>query len=1095
MSKFRSKYHIGNPKGKRIRQENEEEDNKSKIMVIIVLLFLCFFSLVFTTTSIFFPTIGDKVEKLWVNTTKRDTPTAPVISGGSKDWAKQRIIRVVENAHSYYGIDYYEYCITKEKNSKNCTFYRTDTKNTVVSKTGKYYIYFRGVSKKGTKGSLSNREVAYIDNNNPELKKLLVEEVKEDSAKVRIFAKDQESGIKGYYYKLDNGNWTETTEIVELKELKENTKYTLEVKVEDKVGNFTIGKVEIQTVSKESSKEEENKDTDKKEEDSNKDDQAETDQLKAPTYKVSPSTDKWTSYKVVEIIYPAGVEKEYSLDSGKTWKKYTGPITFTKEGTIIGRSKKGKLVNAAEELKIDFIDPEMPKIDLNEVPGEFTYGESYKLPSHVTFGESGGSYSCTVESKEHKNTSTIGLGPHKIVCIATGNNGLEATVEKDIEIVIKSGKEETWGGWITMNLYYPENSTNWMWRLGDPNEIRDGSNNSDWQEYTGPITIKLTDVENVYIKYTIDGKEVIIPPAGKLMVSIEPSAFKVAENKSSKIAIIYDGKAETKEYKINNGPWKNYTGPFEVQANTKVEAKATYLENIYDKYGNLLDKRTIMGNDSVYIGKMTEEEDTTKKIKGPNIIPSTKEPAEKVKLTLTTELAAKKLYIKIGNTEYQEYEKPITIDENQIIGAYYITKDNVVSQKSYYNVTNIKKPEKPYITFKTDVPIYPNSTKVKEINVQITGENYETLEYSYDGRTWIPYVSELKITENKMIYAKGTNRVGSTIEKLLITNIGENKEESIEPILEGPNIIPSTKKTTESVNITITTMEAAKKIYIKIGDEEYQEYTNPLTITKNTLIQAYYISQNGNKTSEVSYYRIQNIKAPNKPLVQIQATPTPYPNSPLTDKVIVEIIGEDCNTLEYSLDGDNYQSYQNQIEFIENGIIYARGTNKVGQTVEQLIINNIGEEQEETKPGKPSYYLAGPIITPSTIEQAETVDIAITTAEKARKIYVKIGNQSYKEYKEPLTISDNVLISAYYIRAEDGQISATSYYRLENIYIKGLPYVYIDALPYPYPNSEKTSQTIVNITGRNYDQLEYSIDGYRYSSYTETCVLLSHKNS
>ena len=54
-------------------------------------------------------------------------------------------------------------------------------------------------------------------------------------------------------------------------------------------------------------------------------------------------------------------------------------------------------------------------------------------------------------------------------------------------------------GWIILNLYYPEESTERQWRLGKEGEIRDGYETDGWQDYTGPILVRLVDIEHIYI--------------------------------------------------------------------------------------------------------------------------------------------------------------------------------------------------------------------------------------------------------------------------------------------------------------------------------------------------------------------------------------------------------------------------------------------------------------------------------------------------------------------------------------------------------------------------------------------------------------------
>lgn len=130
------------------------------------------------------------------------------------------------------------------------------------------------------------------------------------------------------------------------------------------------------------------------------------------------------------------------------------------------------------------------------MPAEFGYGEDYKLPSHVEFGESGGTYSCALDhdwSKNVESTEYFAVGHYTVSCKAVSNTGAYAEVSKDINVTVPTGEDEEWDGWIRLNLYYPAESTNREWRIHREGEIR--GEEDDWQAYTGPILVKVSDIE------------------------------------------------------------------------------------------------------------------------------------------------------------------------------------------------------------------------------------------------------------------------------------------------------------------------------------------------------------------------------------------------------------------------------------------------------------------------------------------------------------------------------------------------------------------------------------------------------------------------
>ena len=205
------------------------------------------------------------------------------------------------------------------------------------------------------------------------------------------------------------------------------------------------------------------------------------------------------------------------------------------------------------------------------------------------------------EKKNIQIQKELKLGTQTIKCIATSTHNKIAEVEKEVEVLPQQGKDEVLEGWIRLNLYYPENSTNWQWRLDGENGIRTGYDGEGWEDYTGPILVKIEDVPNIFIRYDIEGETYIIPPKGKVLVDIEPDYYTLKEGKKTNVRITYDKNAKTKEYRINGGIWKEYEGVFQVEANTIIEARATKNENVYDNHGNLQYVQTKTGTDSVYI--------------------------------------------------------------------------------------------------------------------------------------------------------------------------------------------------------------------------------------------------------------------------------------------------------------------------------------------------------------------------------------------------------------------------------------------------------------------------------------------------------------
>ena len=73
------------------------------------------------------------------------------------------------------------------------------------------------------------------------------------------------------------------------------------------------------------------------------------------------------------------------------------------------------------------------------------------------------------------------------------------------------------------------------------------------------------------------------------------------------------------------------------------------------------------------------------------------------------------------------------------------------SKTTYYYVDNIKVPNLPYVKISANPGTYLTED-IEEVEVTISGSDYDTLEYSYDGKIYTTYQGPLKIRNSKTIY-------------------------------------------------------------------------------------------------------------------------------------------------------------------------------------------------------------------------------------------------------------------------------------------------------------------------------------------------------
>ncbi len=881
--------------------------DRKPILIIILLFLLCAF---LGRTSLGKTIIRGAEDKV-IRVLNLSKPTAPEITGGSKEWAQSQVVKVKKDSYAKKGLAYYEYCVGTNLNK--CVWKKTNTKNVRVSKTGKWKVVFRGVDKAGNTSSNSNIEEVYIDNSNPIINKVSIK-----NKKVKIEAIDKESGIKKYYYSIDGENYKETRKEFEIKDKIEK----ISIKVEDKAGNKTT--------------------------------------VEVPVEKENEINSTSTTTKVVG---------EKTTTTSTTTGTTTTKTSTTTSATTSTTTKKG-------------LEYDIPKINLDKVPVEFVYGSEYELPSYVDFGNDEGTYKCVVEGKEETTTKNLAIGKHLIVCEATSKHNKRTMVEKEVEVKVKSGEEEIWDGWIRLNLNYPDNSTNWEWRIGKEGEIRDGYEYTGWQDYTGPILVKLEDVKDVYIRYDLLGETYIIAPNGKVAVDIEPAKYALKGNEKTKVKIVYEKNVETKEYRIAGGEWEEYTGEFEVEKNTLIEARGIRNEKVYDSDGNYLYTKKVTGTDSVFIGEENAtsggttgggdkgsfeyevvvkpngsytkpKKDTLPStyLEGPEIKVSPTEMTESVTVKVIPKEKASKTYIKVGDGNYQEYTGEISVSKNVLIRAYYIREeDGKTSETSYYYIQNIKKASKPYVRIDA-TPDYL-SEKVDKVTVKISGSNYTKLEYSLDGVIYEEYKGELTVEESQTIYAKGTNEFGETIESLDITTRTSPKEkENIEISIE---VSPRKEEVEGLINkakVKITYEKKATKRYYKLGYYgEWKEYTGEFEITDNKTIYAYATGDNavGNARKSVNYLTTGIAS----PIISIE----PYGKSQQV-KVSIEYAST-AEITRYKIGNGEYRDYNGPFYVYENETIYAYNKDELGNTgTSEYRIKNIVSAPNYVSIDKGKYYI------------------------------------------------------------------------------------------------------------------------------------------
>lgn len=421
----------------------------------------------------------------------------PQIDVDNKGFNTSSIIYVKDDADfNYSKIDHYEYCINKSKNYNECTWNKTYTKSIKVSKSGIWYVWFKGISEDNDESALSNRLKVSIDNEAPIINDI-DRTITTRSIEIRVNAKDTISGIDKYYYSIDNREYIEGNKSYIFTSLEENRKYVVKVRVVDKAGNFVETKMELNT---------------------------------------------------------------------------------------FGSNKES-----------DSIPDIIPQIDMSDISSYIKEHESVEVPTKVTPNKYKDNTKCYIDDKEINNLSDLSLGTYKLKCETTIDSFVLSTY-KDINIELSSGEDEIEEEYVRLNLTYPKEATQYMYRFISDEVRVDGEG---WNYYTDRLYVKKEQVDKIIIKYNLNGEKII--SRNNMFIDIVPDKYEVYDNEEVEVRINTNNTEGKIYYSINNSDYIEYKNPFKVKGNSLITA---YIETIYKSYNSeidmIVDESEIV-YDSIYI--------------------------------------------------------------------------------------------------------------------------------------------------------------------------------------------------------------------------------------------------------------------------------------------------------------------------------------------------------------------------------------------------------------------------------------------------------------------------------------------------------------
>ncbi len=529
---------------------------------------------------------------------------------------------------------------------------------------------------------------------------------------------------------------------------------------------------------------------------------------------------------------------------------------------------------------------------------------------------------------------------------------------------------DVWDGWITLTLYYPSNSTERKWRLGESGEIR-GIDYNDWKDYTGAITVRLSDVENIWISYVVDNKTVIVPPLGRVLVDIRADGSLSPTVTSVKVNITYDENATVKQYKVGDGSWQDYTGEFTVTEPAVIQARAERPDNVYDQDGNIIQQRKAVGTDAYYVGYYDSSTGGPGGGDGnpgggtgggpggstgsgggdlcgdlvpasPDITwtPTTK--TDSVQVSINAPAEADRIYIKIGDGSYQRYTTPITVTSNTWIRAYYITYDGEASCTKSKRVDNIQGKTidgkvLPYVSISST----PTTKYANKVTVTLNYSDADSIEYSTNGIVYTAYTGAFEVTENCTIYARAINVNGVATDSDDITIIGDKPPQKPSQLAVNISVNPEpavTNVAVDKVKVSIEYDSKATEKYYKIGSNgTLTPYTGEFELTSNSTIYAYAINatSSGSDTKIIDNI-VDGISEPvitGNPRNTIQSTKT---------KISIEY-DKNATIKQYKINSNGQlRDYTGTFEVTQNCTVYAYSKNVKGQSSSSIYqITNI----------------------------------------------------------------------------------------------------------------------------------------------------------
>ena len=623
-------------------------------------------------------------------------------------------------------------------------------------------------------------------------------------------------------------------------------------------------------------------------------------------------------------------------------------------------------------------------------------------------------------------------------------------------------------GYMRIHLDYPEDSTDRQWRIGRPGETRtDGD--LIWQDYTGPILVKIDDIKNIWIRYNLKGVEVVQAPSGTLAVDIRVNPLAPYQEKVT-VDVYFEPGSTNQKVKVGNGGWRVYEGPFEVTENCTIEAMAEKEMEVTDQNGNSLGTTTIKGKDSYKITNIGEEP-INQNLPAPIIDDIGNQGGEEkttARVTYPQDQGNIRKVYKINSGLEQDYVGDIKINEwgTELI-AYYYTESGDKSpeaRKTFNDPTVLN----------VDIFYQPNPAlddSIKETTVEIDYSNEaESKTYKIDNGQEQDYTGPFKITQDCTItaYAKKTGVTTATDVAVIKFKVPQ------QVVLQAPRFSQANNQDNTEATVTITydTKATIKKYSVNAG--ELQDYTTPIENLKDgDVVYAYCEDEEGNSADGTYTVNLQTTTPPGQ---QLQAPRFSQANNADNTLATVTITYDTKAVIkQYKVNNGGMQDYTTPIENLKDGdIVYAYCEDAEGNSADGTYTVNL-----QTTPTQ----LQAPRFSQTNNQDNTLATVTITYDTKATIKKYNINGGNLQDYTVPIeNLKDGDVVYAYCEDAEGNSADGTYTVNLQTT----TPPTQQFQAPIISPNyAPDNSKVTINIRyDSNAVTKKYSIDGGELKDYT-----------